>query len=82
MKNIKKFAAVAIAASGLAVVGAGVASASDHGPQAQGKAVNSPGVASGNLVQEPVDAPVNVGGNTVTVVGAGNSAYDNLNVNH
>ncbi|GAB2691891.1 chaplin [Kitasatospora kifunensis] len=44
---------------------------------ASGAAVGSPGVGSGNTVQVPVDAPVNVCGNTVDVVGLLNPAYGN-----
>ncbi|MFE0464536.1 chaplin [Kitasatospora sp. NPDC058965] len=44
---------------------------------AEGAAANSPGVASGNTVSVPVEAPVNVCGNTVDVVGLLNPAYGN-----
>ncbi|MCP9212720.1 chaplin [Streptomyces sp. NEAU-Y11] len=72
MKNIKKLAAITIAAGGLAMAGAGVASADT--PQAEGGAVMSPGVVSGNNVQVPVRVPVNVCGDTVTVIGGMNMA--------
>ena len=81
MKNLKKAVAVTMVAGGLMAAGAGMASATD-GAHANGKAVGSPGVASGNLVQVPVDVPVNVSGNTVNVVGLLNPAHDNLAVNH
>jgi ChpA-C len=73
VKNIKKFAAVTIAAGGLALAGAGAASA--HGPQAQGQAVNSPGIASGNHAQAPVFVPVNACDNTARVIGALNQTF-------
>ncbi|MEU8530290.1 chaplin [Streptomyces sp. NPDC048629] len=44
---------------------------------AEGAAVGSPGVGSGNTVQLPVHVPVNVCGNTVNVVGALNPAAGN-----
>jgi hypothetical protein len=44
------------------------------GASAEGAAVGSPGVLSGNLVQVPVDVPVNACGNTVDVVGLLNPA--------
>ncbi|MGW0700422.1 chaplin [Streptomyces sp. NPDC002867] len=44
---------------------------------ADGAAVGSPGVLSGNAVQLPVDVPVNVCGNTVNVVGLLNPAAGN-----
>ncbi|MDX2822355.1 chaplin family protein [Streptomyces ipomoeae] len=47
------------------------------GAQAHGHASNSPGVGSGNNVQAPVDAPVNVCGNSVNVIGVGNTAMGN-----
>ncbi|MGP3735813.1 chaplin family protein [Streptomyces sp. GDS52] len=47
------------------------------GAHAEGVAKGSPGVASGNLVQAPVHAPVNVCGNNVDVIGAFNEASDN-----
>ncbi|WP_272922502.1 chaplin [Streptomyces sp. SID5785] len=58
---------------------AGVASA-DSG--AQGAAVGSPGVLSGNVVQVPVHVPVNVCGNTVNVIGLLNPAFGNTCVNN
>ncbi|WP_405893997.1 chaplin family protein [Streptomyces sp. NBC_00104] len=44
---------------------------------AHGAASNSPGVASGNTVEVPVTVPVNVCGNTVDVVAAGNPSIGN-----
>lgn len=48
---------------------------------AGGAAQQSPGLLSGNLVQLPVHTPVNVCGNTVSVVGVLNSATGNRCVN-
>ncbi|GAA4800928.1 chaplin [Streptomyces ziwulingensis] len=45
--------------------------------QADGAAAHSPGVASGNAVQVPVEVPVNACGNTVNVVAALNPAFGN-----
>ncbi|MEY2248338.1 chaplin [Streptomyces sp. SAS_267] len=81
MKNLKKFTAVAMVAGGLVAAGAGMASAAD-GASAAGTAVGSPGVISGNLVQAPVDVPVNVVGDSVNVIGALNPAFGNLGLNH
>ncbi|WP_449478863.1 chaplin [Streptomyces abikoensis] len=77
MKNMKKAAVLTIAVGGLAIAGAGAASA--H--QADGKAVNSPGVVSGNVVQVPVNVATNLCGNTVNVVGVLNPAAGNLCIN-
>ncbi len=81
MKNLKKAAAVTMVAGGLIAASAGMASATD-GAHADGKAVGSPGVVSGNLVQAPVHVPVNAVGNSVNVIGVLNPAFGNLGVNH
>ncbi|MEV5507323.1 chaplin [Streptomyces orinoci] len=75
---MKKAAAVTLAVGGLALAGAGVASA--HG-QANAESEHNPGVLSGNVVQVPVKVPVNLCGNTTTIVGAMNPAHGNLCVN-
>ena len=71
---IKKVVAAAAATGGLVLAGAGLAVA-DAG--AQGAAVHSPGVLSGNVVQVPVHVPVNVCGNTISVIGLLNPAFGN-----
>jgi hypothetical protein len=43
------------------------------GSHADGYAEGSPGVLSGNVVQAPVHVPVNVCGNSVGILGAGNA---------
>ncbi|MEU8967547.1 MULTISPECIES: chaplin [unclassified Streptomyces] len=75
---IKKVVAAAAVTGGLVLAGAGLAVA-DAG--AQGAAVNSPGVASGNVIQVPVHIPVNLCGNTVSVIGLLNPAFGNTCVN-
>ncbi|MER5178001.1 chaplin [Streptomyces sp. NPDC002896] len=75
---IKKVVAAVAATSGLVLAGAGVAAA-DAG--AQGAAVNSPGVLSGNVIQAPIHVPVNVCGNTVNVIGLLNPAFGNTCIN-
>ncbi|MFH8801707.1 chaplin ChpH [Streptomyces sp. NPDC017936] len=75
---IKKVVAAAVATGGLVLAGAGVAAA-DSG--AQGAAVHSPGVLSGNVVQVPVHVPVNVCGNTISVIGLLNPAFGNVCIN-
>ncbi|PYC87675.1 chaplin [Streptomyces tateyamensis] len=62
------------------LAGAGVAAA-HGGAGAEGAAFGSPGVASGNLIQVPVHVPVNVCGNTVSVIGLLNPAFGNACVN-
>lgn len=75
---IKKVVAAAAATGGLVLAGAGVAAA-DAG--AQGAAVQSPGVLSGNVVQVPIHVPVNTCGNTVNIIGLLNPAFGNTCVN-
>ena len=75
---IKKVVAVAAATGGLVLAGAGIAVA-DAG--AQGAAVKSPGVLSGNLIQVPVHVPVNACGNTVSVIGLLNPTFGNTCAN-
>lgn len=64
---MKKVAAIAAAAGGLVLAGAGIATADQAVP---GAATSSPGVAAGNNVQVPVNVPVSACGNTVSVIGA------------
>ncbi|MDX3245084.1 MULTISPECIES: chaplin ChpH [unclassified Streptomyces] len=75
---IKKVVAAAAATGGLVLAGAGLAVA-DAG--AQGAAVHSPGVLSGNVVQVPVHTPVNVCGNTISAIGLLNPAFGNVCIN-
>ncbi|WP_224284102.1 chaplin [Streptomyces sp. LS1784] len=76
--KVKKIAAVAAATGGLVLAAAGVASAHSG---AEGVAAGSPGVLSGNQIQVPVHVPVNICGNTVSVVGVLNPAFGNHCVN-
>jgi hypothetical protein len=79
MARLIKTAALAAGAGAMLVAGAGVATA-DAG--AQGAAVGSPGVVSGNSIQVPVHIPVNVCGNSVNVlVGVLNPTFGNVCVN-
>ncbi|KOV59548.1 chaplin [Streptomyces sp. MMG1121] len=74
---MKKMLAVAAAACAVVLGGAGLAAA-HGGSGANGEAKNSPGVVSGNLVQAPVHIPVNVCGNSVSVVGVLNPTFGNV----
>ncbi|MEU6313440.1 chaplin [Streptomyces sp. NPDC047014] len=67
--------AAVVAGGGLAVAGVGGFAHADA--DASGRAAGSPGVLSGNLVQLPVNVPVNACGNTVSVVGLLNPASGN-----
>ncbi|KOU76079.1 MULTISPECIES: chaplin [unclassified Streptomyces] len=67
--------AAVVAGGGLAVAGVGGFAHADA--DASGGAERSPGLLSGNLVQLPVNVPVNACGNTVSVVGLLNPAAGN-----
>ncbi|MGW7332008.1 chaplin [Streptomyces sp. NPDC054840] len=51
------------------------------GAVAEGQGKDSPGVLSGNGIQLPVDLPLNISGNAVSVVGIGNTSHGNTSVN-
>ncbi|WP_438296742.1 chaplin [Streptomyces sp. HUAS TT7] len=71
----------ATAMAGLAIAAGGAAAPALADAQADGAAVGSPGVLSGNLLQVPVHVPVNLCGNTVSVIGALNPAFGNPCIN-
>ncbi|MEU6815340.1 chaplin [Streptomyces sp. NPDC046860] len=77
---MRKLATTAVLAGALALSGATAAFAADPDP-VTGVAANSPGVASGNVVQVPVEIPVNLCGNTIDVVGLLNPAFGNICAN-
>ncbi|MFJ2829661.1 chaplin [Streptomyces sp. NPDC087263] len=52
------------------------------GALAHSSGKDSPGVLSGNGLQLPVDLPVNVTGNSVSIVGIGNAAVGNESTNN
>jgi len=66
----KTLAAVGVAVA-MVSCGAGVASADSD---ANGTADNSPGILGGNVIQVPVHVPVNLCGDTVSVIGLLNPA--------
>lgn len=57
------------------------ASEAPNGAWAVGTATGSPGLLSGNVVQAPVDIPVNVCGNTANIIGVLDPAAGNTCVN-
>ncbi|MFF8383811.1 chaplin [Streptomyces kanasensis] len=73
-----KKAAVAVAGLFMAV-GAAAPAAADA--EANGAAVGSPGVLSGNVVQIPVHVPINICGNTVNIIALLNPAFGNVCIN-
>ncbi|MFD5619361.1 chaplin [Streptomyces yangpuensis] len=77
MRNSRRSGLIAavVAGGGLAVAGVGGFAHADA--DADGRAERSPGLLSGNLIQLPVNLPVNACGNTVNVVGVLNPAAGN-----
>ncbi|WP_328869169.1 chaplin [Streptomyces sp. NBC_00287] len=78
MRRVTRNGVIAVAAASGAMAVTMPAQA-DSG--ADGAAVGSPGVISGNTIQLPVHVPVNVCGNTVNVVGVLNPAAGNTCAN-
>ncbi|MEG8277571.1 chaplin [Streptomyces sp. AHA2] len=74
---MKKSAAVV--AGAIMALGMATPAMADAG--AQGAAVGSPGVLSGNVIQIPVHIPINLCGNTVNIIAALNPAFGNVCVN-
>ncbi|MEV5973907.1 chaplin [Streptomyces sp. NPDC051921] len=73
-----KKAAVAVAGLFMALGAAAPAMADSY---ADGFAIGSPGVLSGNVVQVPIHAPINVCGNSVNIIGILNPTAFNTCVN-
>lgn len=69
----------AVAAGTMIAMGAAAPAFADAG--AQGAAVHSPGVVSGNVVQVPIHVPVNLCGNTINIIALLNPAFGNTCVN-
>lgn len=75
--NCKKVAT--ITAGFIMAVGFAAPAVADAG--AEGAAVGSPGVLSGNVIQVPIHVPINVCGNSISVIGLLNPAFGNACVN-
>lgn len=77
--SAKKRILYGVTTGGLLIGGIGMASAqaATSGTSATGVAAGSPGILSGNLIEIPVNLPVNLCGNTLNVVGLLNPAADN-----
>ncbi|MFC0598096.1 chaplin [Streptomyces palmae] len=73
MRKVARNSLMTVAAAG-SVLAATAGYANAVGSGAHGTASDSPGVASGNTVQVPVDIPVEVCNNTINVVGLLNPA--------
>jgi len=76
--STRRRVALGLTTGGLLVTGLGMTTAqADASATASGDAAGSPGVASGSVLQIPINLPVNVCGNQVDVVGILNSVAGN-----
>ncbi|MFF7469209.1 chaplin family protein [Streptomyces sp. NPDC008092] len=78
--RIRSLAVTGAVAAALALGGTTAAFA-DNGAEATGTASNSPGVLSGNVIEVPVDIPVNLCGDSIDVIGLLNPAAANTCTN-
>ncbi|MCX4960008.1 chaplin [Streptomyces virginiae] len=77
-KRLVRGTTIAVAGAAALIGGAGLASAhGGDGATAHGVTAGSPGVLSGNLLQVPVDVPVNACGLTVNVIALLNPSFGN-----
>jgi hypothetical protein len=72
---VKHKKSAAVVAGAIMALGMAAPAMADSG--AEGSAVNSPGVLSGNVIQIPVHVPINACGNTVNVIALLNPAFGN-----
>ncbi|GAA2256800.1 membrane protein [Streptomyces ruber] len=75
MSRMAKVAAVALGTSAVMLSGAGLATA-DSG--SSGSAAQSPGIVSGDVLQIPLDVPLNICGNSIDVIGLLNPVFGNV----
>ncbi|MFI5983961.1 chaplin [Streptomyces sp. NPDC051555] len=81
-KRLMRGTTLAVAGAAILMGGAGLASAhGGDGASAHGVTEGSPGVLSGNLLQVPIDVPINACGNTANLVGLLNPAFGTTCVN-
>ncbi|MFB7915532.1 chaplin [Streptomyces sp. NPDC056061] len=73
-------ALAATALTATAVLAGAGAAAADSG--AEGAAIGSPGVISGNTIQIPVHLPINLCGNSIDIIALLNPSFGNTCVNN
>ncbi|MCC3776162.1 chaplin [Streptomyces sp. UNOB3_S3] len=78
MSRIVKVA-VLTAVAGATLVGFSGGAVADSG--AFGAAAGSPGVVSGNVIQVPIQIPINLCGNAIDIVGLLNPTFGNTCIN-
>lgn len=72
-KHVKHKKSAAVVAGAIMTLGMGAPAFADSG--AEGAAVGSPGVLSGNVIEVPVHVPVNLCGDTVDVIALLNPTF-------
>jgi hypothetical protein len=78
MKDFRRALVLTCAAGALVFGCAGTAAA---GASAEGAAIGSPGVLSGNVVQVPIHIPINICGNSINIIGLLNPSFGNTCIN-
>ncbi|MFI6334620.1 chaplin [Streptomyces sp. NPDC050535] len=78
-KHVKLKKSAAVVAGAIMALGFASPAFADAG--AEGAAIGSPGVLSGNVIQVPIHVPVNVCGNSINVIALLNPAFGNTCVN-
>ncbi|ARF55442.1 chaplin [Streptomyces gilvosporeus] len=88
MKRFVRTTTMAAVSCAMVLGGASVATAGGHhhhhgrgGATAIGFAKHSPGAFSGNVIQVPIDIPINVCGNSVDFLALINPAFGNICIN-
>jgi hypothetical protein len=71
---MRSFATTAVLAGALALTGTSAAYAAADPDPTVGAASNSPGLLSGDVIQVPINIPVNLCGNSIGLVGLLNPA--------
>ena len=79
-KHVKHKKSAAVVAG--AIMAMGMAAPAFAVSGAQGAAVHTPGVLSGNVVQVPVHIPINVCGNSINVIALLNPTIGNFCANY
>jgi hypothetical protein len=78
MKDFRRALVLTCAAGALVFGAAGTAAA---GANAEGAAIGSPGILSGNVVQVPIHIPINLCGNSINIIALLNPTSGNVCVN-
>ncbi|MFI1153227.1 chaplin [Streptomyces sp. NPDC020817] len=76
--KIRTLAVAACLVAGATLGGIGSAAADS---KAEGYAVGSPGILSGNVVQVPIHVPINICGNSINILAALNPTAGNTCIN-